>query len=111
MSMRSSRRHVLEDIEIEDDKIEEESERVSICIPPKNVLLLIRCNSDPMKMAVLANRFSWYANVASIQEDVDEDGENIDTEIKDIEEKLYVQECDVTMKWMMKFSTSSLNFL
>ncbi|KAL2508850.1 Histone-lysine N-methyltransferase SETD1B [Forsythia ovata] len=35
MSMRSSRRHVLEDIEIKGDKIEEEARRVSICIPPK----------------------------------------------------------------------------
>ncbi|KAL2517368.1 Histone-lysine N-methyltransferase SETD1B [Abeliophyllum distichum] len=40
MSMRSSRRHVLEDIEIKDDKIEEETSRVSICIPSKNALLL-----------------------------------------------------------------------
>ncbi|KAL2472803.1 uncharacterized protein Fot_48539 [Forsythia ovata] len=96
MSMKSSRRHVLEDIEIKDDKIEEETGRVSICIPPKNALLLMRCRSDPMKMAALANRFSWDANAASKQEeDTDEGGENIDKEIEDIEEQLYVQECEV----------------
>ncbi|KAL2480647.1 hypothetical protein Adt_33613 [Abeliophyllum distichum] len=55
MSMRSSRRHVLEDIEIKDEKIEEEAGRVSICIPPKNAFLLMRCRSDPMKMTALAN--------------------------------------------------------
>ncbi|XP_051125682.1 uncharacterized protein LOC127247741 [Andrographis paniculata] len=81
MSMRrrrSSRRHVFEDIEIEDDRIKVKGKtvdergggaaeeaaaaaRVSICIPPKNALLLMRCRSDPMKMAALANRFSWDA--------------------------------------------------
>ncbi|KAL2462953.1 hypothetical protein Fot_54190 [Forsythia ovata] len=74
MSMRSSRRHVLKDIEIKDDKIEEEAGRVSICISPKNALLLMRCKFDPMKVAALANRFSWDANAASKQEDADEDG-------------------------------------
>ncbi|KAL2482474.1 uncharacterized protein Fot_43918 [Forsythia ovata] len=95
MSMRSSRRNVLEDIEINDDKIEEEAGRVSICIPPKNALLLMRCRSDRIKMAVLANRFNWDANAASKQEDADEGGENIDKEIEDIEEQLHVQECEV----------------
>lgn len=64
ISMRTSRRHVFEDIEVKDDRIElkgqslereEEAARVSICIPPKNALLLMRCRSDPMKMAALAN--------------------------------------------------------
>ncbi|KAL2514356.1 uncharacterized protein Fot_28327 [Forsythia ovata] len=86
MSMRSLRRHVLDDIEIKDDKIEEEAGRVSICIPPQNTLLLMWCRSDPMKIAALANRFSWDAN---------ESGENIDKEIEDIEEQLYVQECEI----------------
>ncbi|KAL2523059.1 Uncharacterized protein Fot_26982 [Forsythia ovata] len=85
MSMRSSRRHVLEDIEIKDDKIEEETGRVSICISSKNALLLIWCISDPMKMAVIDNCFNWDANAASKQEDVDEGGENINKEIEDIE--------------------------
>ncbi|KAL2544621.1 uncharacterized protein Fot_13854 [Forsythia ovata] len=88
MTMRSSRMHVLEDIEINDDKIEEEAGRVSICILPKNVLLLMQCISDLMKMAALANCFNWDANVASKQEDDDEGGENI-------EEQLHVQECKV----------------
>ncbi|KAL2478949.1 uncharacterized protein Fot_47963 [Forsythia ovata] len=98
MSMKSSRRHVLEDIEIKDDKIEEEAEIVSIRIPPKNALLLMWYRSDPMKIAALANRFSWDANDASKQEDVDEGGENIDKEIEDIEEQLHIQECEVADK-------------
>ncbi|PIN15722.1 hypothetical protein CDL12_11618 [Handroanthus impetiginosus] len=85
MSMRSSRRHVFEDIEVKDDRIEikgqsvegeEEAARVSICIPPKNALLLMRCRSDPMKMASLANRFSWDANAAPKDENEDIDEEN-----------------------------------
>lgn len=64
MPRRSQRRHVFEDIVIEGDKCEQKNEileedeaRVSICIPPKNALLLMRCRSDPVKMAALANRF------------------------------------------------------
>ncbi|XP_011098270.1 histone-lysine N-methyltransferase SETD1B-like [Sesamum indicum] len=87
MTMRSSRRHVFEDIEVKDDRIEvkgqslegeeeeEEAGRVSICIPPKNALLLMRCRSDPMKMADLAHRFSWDANAAPRHEDEDFDEE------------------------------------
>ncbi|KAL2471284.1 Histone-lysine N-methyltransferase SETD1B [Abeliophyllum distichum] len=41
ISMRSSRRHVLEDIEIKDNKIEEEAGRVGIYIPSKNALMLM----------------------------------------------------------------------
>ncbi|KAL2504509.1 Uncharacterized protein Adt_20140 [Abeliophyllum distichum] len=95
MSMISSRKHVLEDIEIKDDKIEEEAWRVSIYIPPKNVLLLVWCRSDPMKTAALANRFSWDTNAASKQENADESEKNIDKEIEDIEEELHLQECEV----------------
>ncbi|KAB1203059.1 hypothetical protein CJ030_MR8G023482 [Morella rubra] len=36
---------------------EEEEARVSICIPPKNALLLMRCRSDPVKMTALTNKF------------------------------------------------------
>ncbi|XP_022846161.1 uncharacterized protein LOC111368890 isoform X3 [Olea europaea var. sylvestris] len=98
VSMRSSRRHVLEDIEIKDDKIEvkgqsvegkEAGGRASICIPPKNALLLMRCRSDPMKMAALANKFSWDADATSKNDDVDEEME------LEIEERLQVQECKV----------------
>ncbi|CAN4102931.1 unnamed protein product [Withania somnifera] len=64
-AMRSSRRrHVFEDFEFKDEIVEiesgggnEEKGRVSICIPPKNALLLMRCRSDPVKMADLTNRF------------------------------------------------------
>ncbi|KAL2474760.1 Uncharacterized protein Adt_35496 [Abeliophyllum distichum] len=110
MSMRSSRRHVLEDIEIKDDKIEEEEGRVSICILPNNAPLLMRCRFDPMKIAALANRFSWDANAASKQEDADESGENIDKEIEDIEEELRVQECEVVDEVDEKFLNKQFEF-
>nr|GMC72572.1 histone-lysine N-methyltransferase SETD1B [Ipomoea batatas] len=87
-TMRSSRsrRHVFEDIEFKDESFvaqkgdgeeeaveEEEKGRVSICIPPKNALLLMRCRSDPMKMAALTNRF-WETPAATKNEDSDGDG-------------------------------------
>ncbi|KAL1363440.1 hypothetical protein HN51_011656 [Arachis hypogaea] len=65
------RRHVFEDIDIDIDNLkseEEEKARVSICIPPKNALLLMRCRSDPVKMAALANRF-WEPSVQATQEE------------------------------------------
>ncbi|KAH6788707.1 hypothetical protein C2S51_003713 [Perilla frutescens var. frutescens] len=90
VSMRTSRRHVFEDIEVKDDRIElkgqslereEEAARVSICIPPKNALLLMRCGSDPMKMAALANRFSWDAAAAK------NENEDIIIEEEEVEEE------------------------
>ncbi|OWM88628.1 hypothetical protein CDL15_Pgr002395 [Punica granatum] len=63
---RSQRRHIFEELEFNEEEIcrerkeaeeEEEQGRVSICIPPKNALLLMRCRSDPVKMAALANKF------------------------------------------------------
>nr|XP_043620106.1 aspartic and glutamic acid-rich protein-like [Erigeron canadensis] len=56
------RRHVFQDLEIVNESVimgsrDDEEGRVSICVPPKNALLLMRCGSDPMKMEALANRF------------------------------------------------------
>ncbi|PSS15982.1 Tropomyosin like [Actinidia chinensis var. chinensis] len=58
-------RRLGEEIGIGDEKFEsnggdvgeEDEERVSICIPPKNALLLMRCRSDPIRVSALANRF------------------------------------------------------
>ncbi|KAK6774749.1 hypothetical protein RDI58_029988 [Solanum bulbocastanum] len=84
--MRSSRRHVFEGIEFKDHddesvEMKEEKARVSICIPPKNALLLMRCRSDPMKMADITNRF-WEspARKETNEEDKKEIGENADVE-------------------------------
>ncbi|KAK6131548.1 hypothetical protein DH2020_034718 [Rehmannia glutinosa] len=86
------RRHVFEDIEVKNGRIEikgrsledeeEEIGRVSICIPPKNALLLMRCRSDPMKMAALANRCNWAAPECE-NEDNEEEDEIVDFEGKD----------------------------
>ncbi|XP_040986577.1 uncharacterized protein LOC121234632 [Juglans microcarpa x Juglans regia] len=71
----SMRREILDgDFEIKEqgnEVAQEEEARVSICIPPKNALLLMRCRSDPVKMAALANRF-WESPVQK-DEDGDED--------------------------------------
>ncbi|XP_062094447.1 uncharacterized protein LOC133800492 [Humulus lupulus] len=60
-----------DDEEEEEEEEEEEKGRVSICIPPKNALLLMRCRSDPVKMAALANRF-WESPVKKDEGDEDE---------------------------------------
>lgn len=95
-SMRSSRRHVFEDIEIKDDDTievkgeEEEKARLSICIPPKNALLLMRCRSDPMKMANLTNRF-WESPAPQHHdhdhEDEDDDEDEEEEEGEDLDDE------------------------
>ncbi|KAJ6751872.1 hypothetical protein OIU85_002303 [Salix viminalis] len=89
---RSYRRHVYEEIEFKDEKFggnegfqEEEEARVNICIPPKNALLLMRCRSDPVKMAALSNKF-WEAPAPQDEEDEGEDYEK-DTNLGSVEEK------------------------
>ncbi|XP_028755539.1 histone-lysine N-methyltransferase SETD1B [Neltuma alba] len=89
---RSRRRHVLEDIEIDVEKKNEEEEdkaRVSICIPPKNALLLMRCRSDPVKMAALANRF--WESPAPKDEEVEQDDE-LRREEEEEEEQVHMEE-------------------
>ncbi|KAG8094358.1 hypothetical protein GUJ93_ZPchr0012g21100 [Zizania palustris] len=55
----------------------EEEGRVSVCIPPRNALLLMRCRSDPVRMEALATRF-WgspaAANVGHVG-NIDDDDE------------------------------------
>ncbi|KAI3525191.1 hypothetical protein L2E82_02376 [Cichorium intybus] len=76
--VKKSRRHVFEDLEIINDRIEghKDETRVSICVPPKNALLLMRCRSDPMKLEALTHR-SWEPTVAKSEE---EDEERVDHE-------------------------------
>jgi len=50
----------------------EEEGRVSVCIPPRNALLLMRCRSDPVRMAALATRF-WGSPAAATVEQVGDD--------------------------------------
>ncbi|KAK7401792.1 hypothetical protein VNO78_13565 [Psophocarpus tetragonolobus] len=96
----SQRRHVFEDIDVDlvvgeeeekkhDDVVgeEEEKARVSICIPPKNALLLMRCRSDPVKMAALANRF-WESPVHKDKcQEQEEDHDEEDSEDEEGEDK------------------------
>ena len=83
------RRHVFEDIDIDIDNEklkndeEEEKARVSICIPPKNALLLMRCRSDPVKMAALANRF-WEPSVQTTQEGDEEEQVQMEEDFKQV---------------------------
>ncbi|KAF3332587.1 hypothetical protein FCM35_KLT02164 [Carex littledalei] len=61
---------------------EQEEGRISVCIPPKNALLLMRCRSDPVRMAALANRL-WGSPVRKVhaqeeEERAEEEGEDED---------------------------------
>ncbi|XP_022922997.1 uncharacterized protein LOC111430815 [Cucurbita moschata] len=55
----SQRRHIFDGMNFKDENevVEKDESRISICIPPKNALLLMRCRSDPVKVAELAKRF------------------------------------------------------
>ncbi|XP_058211110.1 uncharacterized protein LOC131323370 [Rhododendron vialii] len=55
----------------------EEERRVSICVPPKNALLLMRCRSDPIRVSALVNRF-WESPIRSAEEVEEEEEEDED---------------------------------
>uniref|UniRef100_A0A0E0LBF7 Chloroplast protein HCF243 n=1 Tax=Oryza punctata TaxID=4537 RepID=A0A0E0LBF7_ORYPU len=67
----------------------EEEGRVSVCIPPRNALLLMRCRSDPVRMAALATRF-WgspaAANVSQV-DNVKDDNHDDEQELEDEEDE------------------------
>ncbi|XP_057425861.1 uncharacterized protein LOC130719245 [Lotus japonicus] len=89
---RSQRRHVFEDIDIdqvEDGKKyeefggeEEEKGRVSICIPPKNALLLMRCKSGLWESPLKKDKEK---EEDSEEEQEEEEGEK-DQRIEEMEE-------------------------
>ena len=95
LPVRNSRRHVFDNLEIEDlmpkvkkdDEVAEEG-RVSICLPPKNALLLMRCRSDPVKMADLTNRFSD----SSVQDDDDDEEDENEKETANVKEFDVIEE-------------------
>ncbi|CAN6292590.1 unnamed protein product [Urochloa humidicola] len=65
----------------------EEEGRVSVCIPPRNALLLMRCRSDPVRMAALATRF-WGSPAAATVEQVDNEvAGGVDDEEEEEEEE------------------------
>ncbi|XP_019451890.1 PREDICTED: uncharacterized protein LOC109353989 [Lupinus angustifolius] len=72
------RKHVFEDIDLNDIEKKVKNEE----IPPKNALLLMRCRSDPIKVAALANKFldPTLHKQVSMEEDrqVHENEENIE---------------------------------
>ncbi|XP_076930377.1 uncharacterized protein LOC143595155 [Bidens hawaiensis] len=84
--IKGPRRHVFDDLEVVNNRIQGTSideGRVSICIPPKNALLLMRCRSDPLKMEALANRL-WESTAGQSDDSDDQDEEDFDeVEIQD----------------------------
>ncbi|XP_077251369.1 serine/Threonine-kinase pakA-like protein [Tasmannia lanceolata] len=53
---------------------EEEEEDVSICIPPRNALLLMRCRSEPLRRSSFASRF-WDSPAPKEEDEDDDEGE------------------------------------
>ncbi|KAL1202448.1 hypothetical protein V5N11_025012 [Cardamine amara subsp. amara] len=104
---RSRRRHVFEGIDLSEIEMktekkerEEVNGRMSICSPPKNALLLMRCRSDPVKVAALANRvrerqLSLNDGVRG-REDEEEDDHRRRFELE-IEDKKRIELCE---KWI-----------
>ncbi|KAK3036308.1 hypothetical protein RJ639_031280 [Escallonia herrerae] len=94
--VRNSRRHLFNEIVIAEEMCEakgeedgQEEARVSVCIPPKNALLLMRCRSDPVKMEALANRF-WESPVANVEHEDEIDCKEQDIESEDEPEDVSV---------------------
>ena len=98
----SRRRSIFDDIEFDDlfnkneDEIgndnggdEEEGSRVSICIPPKNALLLMRCRSDPMKMASLSHKL-WEPQLDNDDEEVKDVNLEVKFEVKEDKEEEFI---------------------
>lgn len=88
-----------EGVEEEKDDNEEKG-RVGICVPPRNALLLMRCRSDPVRMAALASRF-WDSPAMRVQceEEVvvvsDEESQKVDEVAKEEEQEGVVDEAHV----------------
>lgn len=98
--VRNSRRHIFDDLQIVDNRIELKDEgggggdheaRVSICIPPKNALLLMRCRSDPVKMEALTSKF-WDSPALPKDDLVEEEEEEEEKERVDDKE---FKDCEV----------------
>ncbi|CAA7028411.1 unnamed protein product [Microthlaspi erraticum] len=99
------RRHVFEgldlsEIEMKPEKKEREDVgRIGICSPPKNALLLMRCRSDPVKVAALANRVrerQMSLNDGALGRDETEEDEERRSELE-IEDKKRIELCE---KWI-----------
>ncbi|KAH7859629.1 hypothetical protein Vadar_003489 [Vaccinium darrowii] len=59
----------------EDEKCKEGGGRLSICVPPKNALLLMRSRSDPVRVSALASRFWESPSADKCAEEAEEDDE------------------------------------
>ncbi|RCV21656.1 hypothetical protein SETIT_4G154900v2 [Setaria italica] len=71
----------------------EEEGRVSVCVPPRNALLLMRCRSDPVLMAALATRF-WGSPAAATVEHLDNEvAGGVDGDGDEEEDEAEPEEC------------------
>ncbi|CAF1934554.1 uncharacterized protein LOC111206467 [Brassica napus] len=103
---RSRRRHVFEGLDLSEIEMKTEERRgredvgmINLCSPPKNALLLMRCRSDPVKVAALANRvrerqMSLDDRVYGGEEEEDEQRRRFEL---DLEDKKRIELCE---KWI-----------
>lgn len=91
MECSSRRRSIFDDMEFKDEIFDvqnegkEEAARVSMCIPPKNALLLMRCRSDPAKMSALSHKIREPSVVQD--SDSDEEEDEGEAEVEEEEER------------------------
>ncbi|XP_047342818.1 F-actin-monooxygenase MICAL3-like [Impatiens glandulifera] len=78
---------------------EDDEARVSICIPPKNALLLMRCRSDPVKMAALSTRL--FEKEEDIHEE-EQEQEHEEEKEEASENEVSVQDADAEKTEIMK---------
>ncbi|KAL4589047.1 hypothetical protein LXL04_001949 [Taraxacum kok-saghyz] len=84
--VKKSRRHVFEDLEIINDRIEghKDEARVSICVPPKNALLLMRGRSEPIKLfSVAKDEEEDYEELVDHEHQIEQDLRNHQVTILD----------------------------
>ncbi|XP_074296786.1 uncharacterized protein LOC141627394 [Silene latifolia] len=117
----SRRRSIFDDMEFDDlfnnvgirsnhsdndnDNGNDGGSRVSICVPPKNALLLMRCRSDPMRMASLSQKL-WdpplvqqhHHDEEVIQDVVIIKGEDNHVEFERLEEMVEITENSVNLE-------------
>ncbi|KNA12292.1 hypothetical protein SOVF_127280 [Spinacia oleracea] len=88
--------------EIIDNDVEydcdEKGGKLSVCVPPKNALLLMRCRSDPLKMASLSRKL-WEVPLPQPDDDVvdDDDDDGVDDNVEHENEEVKVVEREVVL--------------
>ncbi|GJU13777.1 hypothetical protein Tco_1136173 [Tanacetum coccineum] len=102
VSIRGSRRHVFDDLKIVNNNIVEGNDQcslrlMSICVPPKNALLLMRCRSDPLELKALANRL-WDSTISQNDDSYQDNDELVQNDFEYVHEIQEIQQMKHNIK-------------